>query len=130
VSDVAQIMRDLEDSARGLDAAATKLAKLTKEFDGPEGLQLRWEDAVLDAIEAVYAEYERDEKKAPAREIVERKAARRARQARPELHADYTRAAAEMAALKGWISAKKETISARQSVLSAEKALLAPVGRA
>lgn len=126
--DVAQLMQDLETSARQLDAASTRLAAATKEFE--TGVQLAWEDAVLDQIDALYAEYEAKESRVPAQAIVERRAARRAKEANPDLHADFVRLRAEMTALGKWIAAKRDTISARQSILSAEKALIQPVGRA
>lgn len=128
MTDVAALMSDLETSARQLDAASTRLAQATKEFEN--GVQLEWEDKLLDAIDTIYSEHELAGTRPPAQGIVERRAARRAKERYPELHADYVRLRAEMGALQRWIAAKRDTISARQSVLSAEKALIQPVGRA
>lgn len=134
MSDVASIMQALEDSAAALDKAATRLAKVTKEYEGTTneqgewvaGPQLLWEGAVAAEAARIYNE----SKKPPPEAVRDSMAEATVKAKHPELWADYHRLRSEIQALQKWISAKKETISARQSVLSAEKALLTPIANA
>ncbi len=129
MSDVASIMRDLENAAKALDEASTRLARATQDFEGTTdeagqwtaGPQLRFEGAVAEESARIYNEADG---KIPPEAVRQTMAIASVKARDPELWADYHRLRSEIQALKLWISAKKESISARQSVLGAEKALL------
>lgn len=142
--DPGKIVTDLENAAKALDQASTRLSNATKEFEGwyervesvdpstgeivvkrgawSPGPQLRWRIAVSEAIDRIVEEKFADGRP-PAVERLERMAELRVMHEEPDLFADYHRLQTEINALQKWISAKKETISARQSVLKAEKEL-------
>lgn len=116
-------LKELEDAAKGLDAASTKLSRLTKDFEGPEGVGTRYRIAIEDARINLYDDAIKGERRPPAQDVRDAKAERHVRLTDPELYSDFTQLETEITALKLWISSKKASISARQSVLSAEKAL-------
>lgn len=125
------VLQQLNAAAIALDKAANHLLELTRQYEGAvdengiyqPGPQLRWEEAISDALDALVTEYETAEKRAPAVAVLERRAEKRAKVKDPDLWADYHRLRSEVAAIQKWISAKKETISARQSILKAEGTL-------
>lgn len=140
-TDVASLMRELQERSRALDRASNELYRLTIAFEGGtyevvdkdtgeitneyrQGPQLRWDIAVSEAVEEIAEEYESNDKKVPAAERLRKKGELRARKTHPELHDDFHHLETQIKAMQKWISARKETLSSRQSVLSAEKALI------
>lgn len=131
MSDPAGLMVDLENAAKALDKAATRLADATREFEGgtdengvwQPGPQLRFEELVAAEATAIYDAYEQKGERPPAETVRLAKARAIVKEREPDLYADYHRLRSEIGSLQKWMSAKKETISARQSVLSAEKTL-------
>lgn len=127
--DPGEISRQLNAAANALDKASNRLVDLVREFEGgvdergeyQPGPQLLWMEAVGDELDDIVKEYEGT--RAPLKDVLEHRAAKRAKQKHPDLWADYHRLRSEVSALQKWISSKKETISARQSVLKAESAL-------
>jgi hypothetical protein len=126
--DPAQVLQELNAAAVGLDAAADELRRLIPLYEGYEdreglfhpGFKLRWEDLVADQADAVVTRYEDAGRRPPAKETVERRAVKHAKDADLELWGQYHATGARIIALQKWMSAKKETVSARQSVLRAE----------
>lgn len=120
--------RELKEAAESLDRAATRLYRLTREFEGEgegddwqPGPQLRWLDLVGDELDRIATEYEDREKRPPAKEILQVRSEKAARRRDPELYAEYHRLKSEIEAIQKWASAKSKTISARQSVLRGER---------
>ncbi len=132
MSDPASLMQELEDAARALDKASTRLANATKEFEGgPDengewqpGPQLLYEEKVDAECVRIYEASQTGEEKPPPEPIRLAMARSAVKTRHPDLAADYHRLASEIRNIQRWCSAKRDTISARQSVLSAEKAIL------
>lgn len=127
-SDPIVVMRELTAASVALDRGANKLYRLTQEFEGhgegdawAPGPQLLWIEAVGDELDDLAQKYEDNEKRPPAKEVLQVRAEKAAKRKHPELWADYHRLLSEINAMQKWISAKKQTISARQSVLKGER---------
>jgi hypothetical protein len=152
VVDPATVLDELRESARALDAAADELRKVTTKFEGYQrlardddgqpvtddatgepvlefvpGPSLLWRELVdghLDGhLDRIATAYEDQGKRPPAKEVLEARARKAAKEENTDLWADYHALAARMTNLQKWISAKRETISARQSWLRAHGVL-------
>ena len=136
MSDPSTLMQELEDAARALDKASTRLAGATREFEGwseqdehgkwhwQPGPQLLYEEKVDAECVRIYEAAQSSEEKPPPEPIRLAMARSAVKTRHPDLAADYHRLASEIRNIQRWCSAKRDTISARQSVLSAEKAIL------
>lgn len=125
--DPERLLRELNLATRGVDAASTKLADLTKRFENSVdmdtgeitfGVGDLYEIAFDEELNAIYCEYEDDEKRPPAEDIRTARARIRLRKKDPDLVARYKRTLTEMKALQTWISSQKQVISGKQSVLN------------
>lgn len=132
MSDPSTLMQELEDAARALDKASTRLAHATTEFEGgPDrngewqpGPQLLWEEKVDAECVRIYGAAQSGEERPPPEAIRLAMARSAVKTRHPDLAADYHRLSSEIRNIQRWCSAKRDIISARQSVLSAEKAIL------
>lgn len=122
-------MAELEAAARELDAGSTKLAQMTKEFEGAvdadgefvPGPGTRYEVAVESKLIEIYDEAIQNDRRPPAEDVRKAMANRAVRTEQPDLYSDWQRLSTEIKALQVWISARKTSISARQSVLKGER---------
>jgi hypothetical protein len=132
VVDPATVLDELRESARALDESADELREVTTKFEGYQrvsdgafvpGPSLLWRELVDGHLDRIATAYEDQGKRPPAKEVLEARARKAAKEENTDLWADYHALAARMTNLQKWISAKRETISARQSWLRAHGVL-------
>ena len=120
---------ELDVLSRSVTAAATKLARLTKEYEGtadengefqlgPGALYAMYLDA---EIEAIVEESSKAERRPPAEDVRAAMARSRVRTKYPDLVNTYTRLTTEMKAHQMWLHSQKASMNSRQSVLNAAR---------
>jgi hypothetical protein len=120
--DLETLLGELNQAAKGVAAASTKLGELTKAMENEVsedgevtlGVGARYQIELDTALVAIYEETE----KPPPADIRLAKANTRLRQTHPDLVAEHARLTTEAKALQQWISANKQVISARQSIVN------------
>jgi len=127
----AEIMRDLDDAAREIQAAGVELSRLITTFgeafigsDGAikEGTKLRYEIAVKDEIARLYESALTEERRVPPEDVRSALAERAVRAKDPTLYAEYNASKTRIEALRLFISGRKAVISAYQSLRKGEAA--------
>lgn len=124
-----EILRDLDDASRGVQAASTELSKLITKFgeasvdeDGQitEGVKLKYEIAIKDEIAHLYTSAMEEGRKAPPEDVRAALAERAVRAKQPTLWAEYNALKTRIEALKIWLSNQRQVISGYQSLRRAE----------
>lgn len=123
------ILAELQQAARELEAASTRLAQNVKLSEGKinaagefeQGASLRYRIAVETRMLEIYDEAIADEKRPPGEDVRTAKAEAHVRKAEPALFAEHTHFQTDIKALRLFIAARKEAISARQSILKGER---------
>lgn len=122
---------ELRTASRQLAAAAARLGKLNREFDGDYGPEGEWvrgagrEYELKVGIRKVelFNEARKNGERPPGEDARHSIAEVEIRQHHPMLAAEYDRITSERIALQQFISSQKQVISGHQSVLSAAKVL-------
>jgi hypothetical protein len=124
-----EILRDLDDAAKGVQAASTELSQLITRFgearmeDGTmvQGTKLRYEIALDEELVRIYEDAMADGKRPPAEDVRGALARSAVRQKSPQLYADFKAQETRITALKLWLSNQRQVISGYQSLRNAER---------
>jgi len=125
-----EVMKALDDASAEIQRVSTKLSRLSVEMyegkisaDGEVemGIALRYEEALDDALIAIYTDAMEGERKMPAEGIREAIARKAVKTKDLPLFLDYRNKLQEIEAMKVWITSQKAAISANQSVLRGER---------
>lgn len=125
-----EILDALDKASAGVQAASTELSQLVSKFGeawvGPdgelhEGVKLRYEIAVQEALAGIYARAIEEGRKPPAEDIRAALAIREVRTKDQQLWADYQAQKTRIEALKLWLSNQRQVISGYQSLRHAEQ---------
>lgn len=123
-----EILRDLDDAARGVQKGSTELSQLITRFgearmeDGEiiQGTRLRFEVAIDEELVRIYESALRDGKRPPAEDVRGALARSAVRAKHSQLYADYEAQKTRIEALKLWLSNQRQVISGYQSLRRAE----------
>lgn len=123
-----EILRDLDDAAKGVQAGSTQLSQLLTSFgearveDGAviQGTKLRYEVALDEELVRIYEDAVREGKRPPAEDVRGALARSAVRAKHPQLYADYEAQKTRIEALKLWLSNQRQVISGYQSLRRAE----------
>ena len=128
--DGAEIMRDLDDAARGVMAASTELSRLITKFgeasvddDGQlvQGVKLQYDVAIGEELAQLYQQAMEEGRRPPAEDLRAALAEKAVRVKSPQLWADYHATKSRIEALRLWLSNQRQVISGYQSLRHAER---------
>lgn len=124
-----EILRDLDDASKGVQAASTELSRLITKFgeasvddDGQlvQGVKLQFEVAIGEELAHLYQQSMEDGKRPPAEDLRAALAEKAVRVKSPQLWADYHATKSRIEALKLWLSNQRQVISGYQSLRRGE----------
>jgi hypothetical protein len=126
-----EILEALDKASKGVEAAATELARLSQEFGEAHidengeiqmGLGLQFETALREKRAQIYEAAIAADRRPPPEDVREAMAQRGVREEDPALWVEYNAIQSRIAALRGWIGNQKAIISANQSIRKGESA--------
>jgi hypothetical protein len=126
--DPTTIMMQLNAAAVAIDKVSVEIGRQQKRLEGwyegdtfHPGLDTLWHDEVHRQLERIIEEHEDAEKRLPVKDLLMMRAERRARDAKPDLWADWKAANSTVERLREWARLKGKGIMARQSILKGER---------
>ena len=126
-----ETLEALDKASRGVEAAATELAKLSQQFGEAHidekgeivmGIGLQFQSALDEEKARLYQTAVEEGKRPPPEDIREAVAQQAVRLKQPQLWVEYQGVKTRMDALRSWISNQKAVISANQSIRKGEAA--------
>lgn len=112
-----EILRDLDDASKGVQAASTELSQCITRFGDTK---LRYETSIGEELLRIYEEALQDGRRVPPEDLRSALAEKAVRTKQPELHAEYNSQKTRIEALRLWLSNQKAVISGYQSLRRGE----------